>query len=153
MISFLHVKKRNKRNASRACLTAYVNFVVLYQSAFQVESFPNTHKNGSRGKILDFLKNSFPQCVENIVENLKVLEIAIHFHVGKPCEFSTVPIFPSQNQISFCFIFMQKNWKSFSIFQQIFSQTINRGRFSPKKSPNFPFPQADLSRISPSAKK
>jgi hypothetical protein len=134
-------------------IETYCNVSQTNRHVVSFASFPSIHKNGSRGKNLDFLKNSFPQCVENIVENLKVIEIAIHFLVGKPCEFSTVPIFPTQNQISFCFIFMQKKWKSFSIFQQIFSQKINRGKFSPKKSPNFPFPQAYFSRLSPSAKK
>jgi hypothetical protein len=91
--------------------------------------------------------------VENIVENSNLLGHAFFLHVGKFGVFSTKPQIHTKQLLLFCFIAMQKNWKKFVFFTQIFSHDINRGKFSPKKSPNFSFPHAKFSSVSPSVDK
>ena len=101
---------------------------------------------------MDFLENSFPHGVENVVENSNLLEHAYFLHVGKFGGFSTKPQIHTKSSPRFCVVSMQKNWKNFGIFTQFFSHSINKGEFSPKKSPNFSFPQGKFSRVSPSGK-
>ena len=100
---------------------------------------------------MDFLEKSFPHSVENIVENSNLLGHALFLHVGKFGDFSTKPQIHTKSTPRFCVVSMQKNWKKFVFFTQVFSQDIHRGKFSPKKSPNFSFPQGKFSRVSPSA--